>query len=237
MSVTADFTSNIAFAGLTAAGKTTHARRLALQLGYDYVSATEILLEMLGIDDPNGQVWFRRLEEIQAARGDGALDTELEERLVSISRTRRRTVFDTWALAWIGDDPMVRIWIESDVESRVRKCLVSQRSTQLSTAECKRLIQDKDEFNRHMFRQRHGFDLFEDRYRYDAVLCNSHLIPVATAEAANAGIETFAPVVYASAVSIVTGDESGARSLRQDNRREIQRVTAWSRSPSPADVS
>jgi hypothetical protein len=41
--------TNIAFAGLTAAGKTTHARRLAADLGYSYVSATDILFEILGM--------------------------------------------------------------------------------------------------------------------------------------------------------------------------------------------
>jgi cytidylate kinase len=39
--------ANIAFAGLTAAGKTTHARRLAADLGYSYVLATDILFEIL----------------------------------------------------------------------------------------------------------------------------------------------------------------------------------------------
>jgi cytidylate kinase len=237
MSVTVGFTSNVAFAGLTAAGKTTHARLLAEQLGYDYVSATEILLEMLGIDDPSDQVWFRRLEEIQAARDDGAVDTELEARLVSISRSRQRTVFDTWALAWIGDDPLVRIWIESDLDSRVRKCIVSQRSKRLSAEECMSLIQEKDEFNRSMFRRRHGFDLFEDRRRYDVVLCNSHLIPVATAATASSGIETFAPIVYASAVSVMTSDGTGARTLQETNPREVQRITLSSEAPSHAEMS
>jgi cytidylate kinase len=88
-----------------------------------------------------------------------------------------------------------------------------------------------------MFRQRHGFDLFEDRHRYDAVLCNSHLIPVATTAAANVGIETFAPVVYGSVVTVMTCDESAARTLQQHNGREVRRVTVWSRTPSPADVS
>jgi cytidylate kinase len=131
------------FAGLTAAGKTTHAKRLADELGYDYVSATDILLAILGIDDPSDQIWFARLGEIQAARGDGAVDIELEQRLVSLNRTRQRTVFDTWALAWIGEGPLVRIWIESDLESRVRKCLVSQRSGRLDAHECRSLIEEK----------------------------------------------------------------------------------------------
>lgn len=40
-----------------------------------------------------------RLGETNAARSDGSVDAELEERLVSLNRTLRRTVFDTWALA------------------------------------------------------------------------------------------------------------------------------------------
>ncbi len=235
-SVTVNFTSNIAFAGLTAAGKTTHAKRLAAELSYDYVSATEILLEILDIDDPSDQVWFTRLEEIQAARGDGAVDAELEERLVSMSRTRRRTVFDTWALAWIGDNPLVRIWIESDLESRIRKCVVSQRFKQLGPDECRRLIQDKDAFNRTLFHRRHDFDLFADRHRYDAVLCNSHLIPAATAAAANSGIEAFAPIVYAAATYVMNSDESSARALQQANPREVQRITASGDSPSHIEM-
>jgi cytidylate kinase len=140
------FVSNIAFAGLTAAGKTTHAKRLAAELGYGYVSATEILLELLDIDEPSDQVWFSRLDEIQAARGGDVIDIELEKRLMTLARTRTRTVFDTWALAWIGDSPMGRIWIDSDLESRVRKCVVSQRTKQLRPGECRVLIEKKDGF-------------------------------------------------------------------------------------------
>jgi cytidylate kinase len=44
-----------------------------------------------------------------------------------------------------------------------------------------------------MFLRRHGFDLFRDRARYHAVLCNSHLIPGATWRDAQRGIEAFAP--------------------------------------------
>lgn len=38
-----------AFADPTAADKTTHAQRLAADLGYDYVSATDISFEILRI--------------------------------------------------------------------------------------------------------------------------------------------------------------------------------------------
>ena len=225
ISVTDNFITNIAFAGLTAAGKTTHAKRLAKELGYNYVCATDVLLKILGIDDPGDQIWFTRLEEIQAARGDGAIDAELEERLVIMSRTHQRTVFDTWALAWIGDDPLVRIWLESDRESRVRKCLVSQRSGELGPEECRDLITEKDDFNRRMFCQRHNFDLFVDRHRYDAVLCNSHLIPEASPVVANSGIQAFAPVIYSAATCVMKSDKSGARTLKMLKPKEVERIT------------
>jgi cytidylate kinase len=218
-------TSNVAFAGLTAAGKTTHAQRLAQELGYDYVSATELLLKILGVDAASDQIWFTGLREIQALRDTGVVDAELEARLIYMNQTRQRTVFDTWALAWIGDSPLVRIWIESDLESRVRKCIVSQRSEQLSPGECRVLIQEKDEFNRRLFRLRHGFDLFTDRRRYDAVLCNSHLIPAATASEAKCGIETFAPVVRAVATCLLASDQAGARTLQESRPQEVHRIT------------
>ncbi len=164
--------NNIAFAGLTAAGKTTHARRLAAELGYDYVSATDILLDLLGIDGSNESIWRTRLDEVNAARHDGRVDAELEERLIELNRERERTVFDTWALAWIGDGPLIRIWIESDLESRIRKCTVSQGDEPMSPWECRSLLQQKDDFNRRLFRLRHKFDLFTDRRRYNAVLTN-----------------------------------------------------------------
>jgi cytidylate kinase len=220
-----DFTVNIAFAGLTAAGKTTHAKLLAAELGYDYVSATDILLEILGIDEPGDQIWFTRLTEIQAVRGEDAVDIELEQRLLSLARTRQRTVFDTWALAWIGDDPMVRIWLESDLESRARKCLISQRTTRMGLDECRALIEEKDRFNRAIFQRRHGFDLFRDRRRYDAVLCNSHLIPEATTAAAETGIERFAPVLLTAAVAAMNADAPGCDALRERYPREVVRLS------------
>src|SRR5246127_2312942 len=171
--------TNIAFAGLTAAGKTTHAQRLAADLGYDYVSATDILFEILRVPR-DAHPWFNHADAISAARENGAVDAELESRLVDLARTRDRTVFDSWALAWICPVPVVRIWIESDLPSRTRKCLVSLGSAPRPLGECEAVLRSKDDYNQAMFLRRHGFDLFNDRERYHAVLCNSHLIPSAT---------------------------------------------------------
>jgi cytidylate kinase len=215
--------TNIAFAGLTAAGKTTHARRLASDLGYNYVSATDILFEILRI--PQGaHPWFTQMDAISAARADDAVDDKLEARLVDLARTRDRTVFDSWALAWICPAPMVRIWIESDLPSRTRKCLVSLGDEPRPLDECETVLCAKDGHNRAMFLRRHDFDLFTDRERYHAVLCNSHLIPGATEDEARRGIEKFAPVVRDAALAVMgTGGDGPAR-LREQNPREVPAV-------------
>ncbi|ADP79673.1 hypothetical protein FraEuI1c_1615 [Pseudofrankia inefficax] len=219
------YTTNIALAGLTAAGKTTHARRLAAELGYRYVSATDILLEILGIDDASETVWLRRLSEINAARRDGSIDGELEERLLSMNRACQRTVFDTWALAWIGDGPLVRIWIESDLESRVRKCLVSQRGSRTSPEDARALLNEKDLFNRWTFQERHGYDLFLDRQRYDLVVNNSHLIPQSTNSAARTGVETLAPILNAATACVMDSDSANAEALLHRHPQELRRIT------------
>jgi cytidylate kinase len=202
---------NIAFAGLTAAGKTTHARRLATELGYDFVSATDVVLDLLGIEAPSEGVWFERFDEIRSARADDAVDVELDRRLEAMAADRQATVFDTWALAWLSPSPLLRVWIESDLPSRARKCLVSQRRTRLSLTDCRDLAAAKDADTRAGFLRRHGFDLFIDRERYDLIVCNTHLIPSATAECADRGIEAFAPVL----LTLGTRSRS-ARSPRSD---------------------
>jgi CMP/dCMP kinase len=214
--------TNIAFAGLTAAGKTTHARRLAADLGYRYVSATDILLEILQVRDRGAHLWFTQLDAITAAREGDAVDDELEARLTGLARSSDRTVFDSWALAWISPSPMVRIWIESDLPSRTRKCLVSLGDQPRPLAECEALLRAKDDHNRAMFLRRHGFDLFTDRERYHAVLCNSHLIPAATGLESRRGIERFAPVVRGAALA-ATGSGS-LEELRAGYPREVLAV-------------
>src|SRR3984957_1988362 len=131
--------TSIAFAGLPAAGKTTHAQRLEVDLSYDYVSATDILFEILRVPR-DSHPWFNQADAISSARDDGAVDAELESRLVDLARTTDRVVFDSWALAWICPVPVIRIWIESDLPSRTRKCLVSLGRNPRPLAECEAVL-------------------------------------------------------------------------------------------------
>ena len=188
---------NIAFAGLTAAGKTTHAKLLAHQLGYTWISATAILVDILGTGANPEKVWFTDYEKIQKARQDESVDIELERRVQALAEHQDGLLLDTWAMAYIYGGPLIRLWIESDEDSRTRKCYVSQGSKKsLNLKECHKLIHEKDSDARIKFIKRLHFDLFTDMGKYDAILSNTDLIPEPTGQCSRAGIRAFSPVVY-----------------------------------------
>ena len=114
---------NITASGLTTAGKTTHRNLLAQTLGYSWVSAAGVLLDISGMRAPDSRaMWFSGRERVEAVRNAGRLDERLAAMLRSMAVARSRTIVDRWALAWISPEPMVRVWLESDRRSRAWKC-------------------------------------------------------------------------------------------------------------------
>lgn len=227
---------NIAFAGLTAAGKTTHARLLAGQLGYEMVSATAILLDILGVRANSEKIWFTDYERIQKAREDDSIDSELERRIREVAQSQDGLILDTWAMAYIYEGPLIRVWIESDEASRMRKCYVSQGlEKSLNLSACRQLIHKKDASVRSQFIRRLHFDLFRDMSKYDAILTNTDLIPEPTDQCSKTGIKTFAPVVrdvvcYLAAQALHTTSRESVQSLRAKYGAMVQQVNEkpWS---------
>lgn len=227
---------NIAFAGLTAAGKTTHAKILAAQLGYTWISATALLLEILGSKENPETVWFSNYEKIQKARENDRVDIELERRLRVLADSKDGLVLDSWAMAHIYEGPLIRIWIESDEDSRTRKCYVSQGPQKsLDLNACRQLIHEKDTTVRQQFLRRLHFDLFSDMGRYDAVLVNTDLIPDATEQWSIAGIRAFTPIVYDVTQYLIsqalhTASNTSVQSLSDKYGEMVQEVSTkpWS---------
>lgn len=183
--------------GLTAAGKTTHAKLLAESFGYQYVSGTATLARMCGIEvteDPPR--WTAIADAVARNRHDG-IDERLELELLRLSRERDAQVFDVWALPWTSEDPdLIRIWIESTRLSRQAKCFVSQgQNPEFDLSECGSLIDEKDDANRALFLRTIGFDLFADHDVFQFKLDNTAFIASPTREAADQGIAAFAPIV------------------------------------------
>jgi cytidylate kinase len=179
----------ITVSGLTAAGKTTHARRLADELGLPYFSASQIVSRLSGQPGP----WSPRIDTVRAERD---IDAEVDRHITHLFETAPAGVFDAWALPWLTAAPAIRVWIESDQPSRVRKAYVSElrRGRVPDEQAVQELVNTKDRFSQQQFKIRHKFDLFIDHDVFDIVIDNSAYIPVASIAASDHGIESFHPV-------------------------------------------
>ena len=198
---------NVTLGGLTAAGKTTHGKLLAVELGFSYVSSTEILLRLTGVPWEDG-IWSKRYEELMEARLRGEVDELLDRTLLDLAESEDHCVFDSWILGWISPTPILRIWIESDFDSRIRKCFVSHGG-QVSTDECADLVRRKDAESRVIFQRRHNFDIFTARSRYDVILDNTHLIPQASRQCSDRGISVFSGVMSAVVERLASNHSDG----------------------------
>jgi mutator protein MutT len=185
---------NIAITGPTAAGKTTHALLLSTALGYDYVSASEVLLHKVGLSKGNNDRWVTDMEQIEAQRSDGAADRAVDDELLARAARSEGTVFDSWFLPYLYDNtqPLLRIYLTSDLESRTLKCRVSQepKGTKLPLDECRALITRKDETSAAHARELYDVDI-HDTASFDHVADNSGLIYEPTIESARSGIRAF----------------------------------------------
>lgn len=161
-------TPHICIYGLTAAGKTTHAKLLAQQLDCDYVSASQLMFDELGYrDSGDNSTWLRSAAEISAKREDGSVDREVNRRLLELAARVERIVFDSWTLPFIiRDIPTVKgsvalLRLESDVRSRAVKSIVSLGAgARLSMSDAIRLIGEKDASSHQIFARTFGFDIF-----------------------------------------------------------------------------
>lgn len=186
--------------GLTAAGKTTLARKMVDQFDFGYVSASTILRRALGdTSDRWTPELDRRRTELSVERGVDRLVLEAFE-------SSAHAVFDCWGLPWLikeSSKAAVLIWIESDLESRFRKCFVSylQRGEPKSYNECRDIVLAKDAKSRDIFMSNWGFDIYADRSPFDLVLDASSLMPDADPALAVEG----AGVLYQACLGCVRG--------------------------------
>jgi cytidylate kinase len=159
---------HICIFGLTAAGKTTHAKLLAQQLDCDYVSASQLMFDELGYRDPGDHgTWVRSASEISTKREDGSVDREVNRKLLALARGTSRIVFDSWTLPFMVRETsdlrqeVIFLRLDSDVRSRAVKSLVSLGAgAELGMPEATRLISEKDAASRQIFVRIFGFDIF-----------------------------------------------------------------------------
>ncbi|WP_171814477.1 cytidylate kinase-like family protein [Arthrobacter dokdonensis] len=188
---------NVLISGLTAAGKTTHAKLLAENMNYEYISATALLAGLLGIpsEEINDQFWIKYGDQIDRIRRATDLDNELDHELLKLCLKRSDLIVDAWAAPWlVKTDKAVRVWLKSDLKSRTLKAAVSDDNAhELSWYEP--FIDKKDRTTRNHFKRLYDFDLYMyDTAGFDVIIENTLYIKNPTRLDADRGIALFDPV-------------------------------------------
>lgn len=197
-------TLKIVISGWTAAGKSTHGRLLAEGLGLPYVSATEILAGLVA--ERTGREresrWQPSLDNARSL--DETIDDELDALLTEMFE-HQDGVFDACLLPWVSPAlPAVRVWIESDLPSRERKCFVSHLGEGVGWDEAKSRVAGKDAFTQSRLEKTSGCAYHPGTALFDVIANNETLIPEPTRDSATSGIAAFQPVLL-EAVAYAAG--------------------------------
>lgn len=200
----------LVISGWTAAGKSTHAKLLARDLNLPYLSATEVLARLVAdrTSTPLEKRWQPRLD--QARQDDQSIDDDLDAYLIDMFERDSGAVFDACLLPWVAPAvAAIRIWLESDFPSRLRKCYVSHLDEGIGWDEARSRVQGKDTFTQSRLSRTNGCSYDPSTAAFDLIANNESLIPFATRDTADAGIASFHPVLL-QAVRYLTGTRSEA---------------------------
>jgi cytidylate kinase len=174
---------NVIISGLTAAGKTTHCLLLSHKFKLTRISAADLLVKASGlnftVDSSDSGFWVSEEAKQLVALMEQSKDINLEvdAELKRLSETSDNIVFDAWGLPWISSAPALRIWLESSLESRLLKSLVSHRNNKhVARNNLRTLIKKKDRDARDLFLSLYSFDIYNDREVFDLVIDISSFI-------------------------------------------------------------
>ncbi|MEV0294710.1 hypothetical protein [Nocardia sp. NPDC050710] len=222
---------NIAISGYTAAGKTTHARLLAKELGYEIVWASGILLERLGFDSTDeSRLWFNRGAEIARRRElHKDVDIELDRYLAERVRDGVDQIFDARFLPWMSDSKCIRVWVESDLPSRARKCHASLGNESSPVQQCAISIYQKDSVDIARIARVCDSVFGPDRTLFDVIIDNSSLTATSDRTAAADGIARCHRYLSAAVASVIDGNTTVLASLEDADPTEFHDVVRYVR--------
>lgn len=197
----------ILISGFTAAGKTTHARLLAEDLGWAYLGLSGIRRELLGHGagtDASGAEWEPGMDRLRSS--DPGLDVTADRVMAQhIAAVRDPVVVDAWLQPWLsGRAGAVRVWLASDQQSRLRKAAVTFLRRGMQPPEgLAQEVRQKDRFSVEQFRSLYGIRFGPDADLFDLLIDNSGCIRAASIPASDEGIAAFRPVFRSAVTSLL----------------------------------
>ena len=156
--------------GLTASGKSTVARRVAEKYGLQLYSGGDAL-RTLAIEagyKPLNRGWWETKEGLrflQQRLRDPDFDKKIDAKLLAYAK-EGNIVLDSWTMPWLFGDGF-KIWVDASKKVRVKRLA---KRDDLSLKEALRVLEEKEETTKAIYKRLYGFSLGEDFSPFDLVL-------------------------------------------------------------------
>lgn len=207
------YPANICISGLTASGKTTHSHLLAGEFGLTYVSGSQIQLNFLGVSPIQSKDFW--ITENAKALWDPDQFRRIDEELLNVEARSQGCIFDTSTMPWRHRHPAFSIWLESDLNSRVTKSIVSHRGrNQFKIDDYPRKIAEKDVATISLYSELYGINIGSDLSLFDMVLDISDLISAPNLDDSLASIHTTHKFIRAAVAFYLTSKTTFLSELR-----------------------
>jgi len=160
----------ICVCGLTGCGKSSVARRLAERYGLRHFSGGDAL-KTLAVEagyKPFGRGWWESKEGLRflsQRTEDSDFDRRVDEKLLELA-TDGDVVLDSWTMPWLFKGGF-KVWFEASPIARAKRVAKRDR---ISVGEALRVLKEKDDLTRRIYKDLYGFVLGEDFSPFDLVL-------------------------------------------------------------------
>ena len=198
------YDGSVCISGLTASGKSTHSHLLAGEFGLTYVSGSQILLNFAGKSPIQPKDFWVTPEARRLKADDGYL--RIDSELLRIESIGEGYIFDSSTHPWRHKRPALCIWLESDLNSRVLKSIVSHRGRgYLRPEEYHEKLAEKDNDTIGLCRRLYGIDIGSDLSPFDLILDIGSLIREPTLDASLESIRIAHALIRPAAAWYLTG--------------------------------
>jgi len=160
----------ICVCGLTGCGKSSVARRLAKRYGLRYFSGGDAL-KALAVEagyKPLERGWWESEEGLKFLKlrtGDSGFDKRVDEKLLELAKGGNM-VLDSWTMPWLLEGGF-KVWFEASPMMRAKRVVKRDR---ISVGEALRVLREKDDLTRRIYRGLYGFVLGGDFSPFDLIL-------------------------------------------------------------------
>jgi len=165
----------ICVCGMTGCGKSTVAKKLAEKYAFRYLSGGNAL-KALALEagyKPAETGWWETGEGmrfLQQRMEDSEFDKRVDERLVELAE-QGNVVLDSWTMPWLLKKGF-KVWLEASPEVRARR--VARRDG-IGVEKASKVLKEKDERTRMIYRSLYGFDLGNDFSPFNLILDTNEL--------------------------------------------------------------